>query len=741
MKRVSKQTFTLHEKFYFEILHSIIFNQTVDGGNNFLHYLITALRTENYSDVSEMIKILVLNGCDPYRANDQLETPCSLMYKKLQKVKDKNDLRSFFNKIQAFKDDKNKKANVMKSTKIEENVKKYLIQLLENSNETEFIKAFKSSDMQKNEIFKVELLEVAITRNLAKAVNLLIENYVILNNFPANSKFRMEPVFLAAFFGHHEVLKLLLNDSSSSFFSHRMNSTVLHQALSNKSLNAIDRQKCFELIVSDHRCTSEVINRIDSKGFTPLYFSCLYGYEEISKDMLSRGAYVGHESTVQQMRSEFLSETLDESIKCSSDIKDKNCQIKCFFDFLLSSDDSQSEMRSIYLLAGDPKLNSLIIHPVIALFLSMKWNKISFLVHFNLAAYLLFLFIFGGFVMIEYWLSQELMFYSVWDESFYDPCKYFCRTGFTFITFNELSKCRLFFKTYFLKLSNWLKIVFIIFSFVLLSDEAYFEYEDNIKICSATILFIAFESIQVITRISCFRLSLYINIFKKVCTTFLKIFAAYFILILAFSMSFFALKNENIGKKIDSFAFSNILSAIVLTVQMMLGDFEHLKLKQNDTFHAIVNLLFELLIAIVLYNLMNALAIRDTNKILEEVKLIDTRQRIYILYTYEKLFSYFGSTFGNVFHKNPFVSINLRGDLSFDRKNLLFKIPDEIIKNIFNHFKSKQKLIIGEMEERENQNKIDEIHKYFHCLSAKSKLKLLSHQKNKNTQTESSCSL
>lgn len=90
---------------------------------------------------------------------------------------------------------------------------------------------------------------------------------------------------------------------------------------------------------------------------------------------------------------------------------------------------------------------------------------------------------------------------------------------------------------------------------------------------------------------------------------------------------------------------------------MMLADFDTFKLDEKDYFQGFIFLLFVVLITIVLFNLLNALAISDTIKILQEAELVDTKKRISILNTYEKLFRIVGKRLANILPEMSRITI------------------------------------------------------------------------------------
>jgi len=211
------------------------------------------------------------------------------------------------------------------------------------------------------------------------------------------------------------------------------------------------------------------------------------------------------------------------------------------------------------------------------------------------------------------------------------------------------------YKRYLMKLSNWLDLILIYLSYVVLLKpfDTSPDYFKNIR--ALTILVMAAQTIQLVAKVSILSMSLHMAIFKRVCATFLKTTALYLIMILAFAMSFYTLNEDDkngdsldkikadgeVNKDEEKSGFANPFMAVITTVRMMLADFDNLKIADNDLFQGLVLLLFIILITVVLFNLLNALAIRDTNEILTDAELVERKKRISILHSYEKLFKFF----------------------------------------------------------------------------------------------------
>ena len=811
------------------VRHSTIVNEKFEGGKNYLHILIEQLLVDNYYTISEMIKIMIINRCSPNSPNDLLETPFYLLLKKLEEIKVESDLLNFFIQHSTVDIYSHKSDEIIKLLEQRDLLSKivanqtsiikdvhFMTQLLDQWNEKKFFEEFASFCLQSQSTNDFQsdlakLLEAATTRNFTNIVALLLNNGAEVNGIPQNSRFNLPPTFLACYFGHHQLLKVLLKDQSLKFKCSETQRNLLHQVCLSNNIHASDRLKCLDLIVADSRCTLEIINELDGADQTPLYYACHNGYDEITKELLRRGAFVGHESTINAMDKDIFKEFLDECIKCPGEVNDKSSVIHLDYRFLMSpnhNEKSHLEIKSLHSIADNHKLKDLILHPAISSFLSIKWSKISFLVHFNILLYFCFM-IYLGVFMLKYFHHPVFTSYDFdndnsttildtrmedtynngldfrnsfekndgnqmhdektverhggvdssidndqssnedgfslpvggfapafappvsvivpaptlspkrklhkhahkhahkpdmlsslffgfgrepekrvkrsiindsepdWNQQFEDHyyeqrnAYRFCVFGVFLMAVYEIIQFTMSYRKYFFKLSNWLDLILIYLSYVVLlkpfdNSPDYFKH-----IRAFTILVMAAQTIQLVAKVSILSMSLHMAIFKRVCSTFLKTTALYLIMILAFAMSFYTLNEDGkesndfsikTDKEEDKMGFANPFMSIITTVRMMLADFDNFQIADNDFFQGLILLLFIILITVVLFNLLNALAIRDTNEILTDAELVEKKKRVSILYTYEKLFKFFNLRFADILPEMSAIVISPNKD-------------------------------------------------------------------------------
>jgi predicted permease len=158
--------------------------------------------------------------------------------------------------------------------------------------------------------------------------------------------------------------------------------------------------------------------------------------------------------------------------------------------------------------------------------------------------------------------------------------------------------------------------------------------------------------------------------FKKVCMTFVKSLMFYSMMILAFAFSFFSLQGDKFAKDNARFRsgwrnengdipvtnatrnerfnnFDTVGSSIIKSFVMLTGELETSYVHTEGITYALLFLLFLFLVTIVLYNLLNALAVSDTQEIKRDAKLIDLHQRILTMFESEEAIFRRTSRMGN----------------------------------------------------------------------------------------------
>jgi hypothetical protein len=199
------------------------------------------------------------------------------------------------------------------------------------------------------------------------------------------------------------------------------------------------------------------------------------------------------------------------------------------------------------------------------------------------------------------------------------------------LTLREIMQCLFSIRHYFKSRMNWFEMVLILLSFLVLFGDFDEEFQRFLR--GMTILFAATEFLLLAGTLPNLSISTHMVILRTVILTFLKSIALYSILLFGFALCFYTLfgydpslpkghgsnsttvappVNEN-GEEEEKHAnfFYHPGIALIKTLVMLTGEFEFENLELNATSNYIIFVIFVFVITIVLFNLLNALAVSE----------------------------------------------------------------------------------------------------------------------------------
>ena len=301
-------------------------------------------------------------------------------------------------------------------------------------------------------------------------------------------------------------------------------------------------------------------------------------------------------------------------------------------------------------LALDARHNDLFKHPVMSVFLNLLWKKLKILFFFNVALYVTFLLSLTTYILFsEFCNTQNNRYVANNTNGFLshndsnvtcgmsDERRYNISQGLWYtlmilwglLCVREGCQLIAYRKKYIMSLENCLELLLLFVTFTSCSGIVV-SIEVNRHLFAIAILLGWFELVLILGRLPL--LSVETEMLKKVSLTFLRFMAGYSVLILAFAFSFFILFEENV-KVGDAVLFTNPLISILRTIVMLAGEFEVSSLPFDilpGTSHVIF-LLFVLFVAIVLLNLLQGLAVGDTNMVREEAETLSLVARVRLI--------------------------------------------------------------------------------------------------------------
>lgn len=332
----------------------------------------------------------------------------------------------------------------------------------------------------------------------------------------------------------------------------------------------------------------------------------------------------------------------------------------------MSTATTNTETEPLLYISQSRDLRYLLKHPIFTSFLDLKWHHIRILFYINLIFYILFVAFLTLYILLSYGKSPisdsgrdsdntTVVSRDVTEESVGEALA-FVRDNMSgiwrvlsivfliLLILREVFQLVVSRSKYFRSPENYLEFLILTTSASILFSE-WVHHNARPHFSAIAILLSWAELVLLIGRHP--RLSTNIEMFKTVSWNFLKFLAWYAILIIAFALSFYTLFRDcgsatECGEGGDSGEnlFLNPGMSVFKTVVMLTGEFDAASIpfvSFPGTSH-IVFVLFVFLIAIVLFNLLNGLAVSDTQAIRDDAEVVSYIARVKLLSHIEALF-------------------------------------------------------------------------------------------------------
>jgi ankyrin repeat protein len=516
-----------------------------------------------------------------------------------------------------------------------------------------------------NEPYYSSLLEIACQMKKRKQfVQLLLD--IGADPKIVNRVTGMPLIHATARSGNFEVLQLLLekegrkegrNDTELKDNEQR---TIVHwlaRVSAGKQEEKQRLQNCLTHLLSPDCSWNVDTEDRDCWGNTALYIAVERGFRDRAKLLLSKGADVrvferGSKmllSTSQLILKEFLNDCLESNDKPLNSI---DLQLKLKY---------QSFMGIVPSIAESKFHSNLLAHPVMSTFLILRWEELKFVFFADVAFYSAFLFFLTSYILLSEPYNtvndggaanntkgpssfNDINITSDMTDS--NDISQLNRRSQIFLwlslmvlsfllTLRETAQLIVHKWVYVRSPENWMEILLITATYISCSGVV-----DGMKIkthfSAVAILLGWFEFLLLLGRLP--QLSVNQKMFKKVSLTFLSFMMGYVPLLIAFALSFYILFKA--GTEPDDIKyFSNPLLSLTKTIIMFSGEVEASNLSLDIvpfTSHVIF-LLFVVLVAIVLLNLLTGLAVSDTEQIAQIAEKLCLESRASLLFKIEKL--------------------------------------------------------------------------------------------------------
>ncbi|XP_065364725.1 transient receptor potential cation channel protein painless-like [Calliphora vicina] len=394
--------------------------------------------------------------------------------------------------------------------------------------------------------------------------------------------------------------------------------------------------KCFDILLESEKVD---INAIDINNFTALHYAVKFCNNKAVKKLLKRGACIClgnnyHEVPLNGMRASVLEEHLDNCISSTNhEFDDRNYEIIIDYkNFVTSQQDNVTQMDnfllSIKFLAKSREHQYLLNHPVISTLFYLKWWRFSILFLLNCMLYITF-----TTAMVTYIVMK---FCDIDNDFVKELASGYSKISLVVLIVRECIQFITYPRIYLKTVSNYLEIFLIILSTLTLG---YFNqvmdltFQRNMAV--VCLLVLACGLFLLVGSYPFSFISTHLLMFKAVFKTFVKSFLLYSFFIFTFTLCFYIqyankpsiTKKEEDEEKDDFNRFSIPMVAFTKTIVMLTGEFDASSLDLESSYKYWLFLAF-VLFAVVLFNLLNGLAVSDTQAIRDQAEFNDILCRI-----------------------------------------------------------------------------------------------------------------
>ncbi|XP_069688344.1 transient receptor potential channel pyrexia-like [Periplaneta americana] len=558
----------------------------------------------------------------------------------------------------------------------------YVIVMLQEDGGTELCSAeartWRSSDHKTPDVTDEE--------RIRKCITLLMSHPMIDINEASfmGNKEGVTPLLLAAKSGNYIALEELIKDKSTNVnIIDRENRTVLHYAV--EQYGSERAQRCISLLLDGpDKISSSIevatrfkhdINARDNSGNTALNLAAQRKAQQTVLTLLRHGASIAqrgsHGSPVPHMSPNILQTFLDECIEFNEKSQeDQHFHIKFSYKFLMSSDaDSEGyfpESDPLYSIAMCRKMKHLLKHPVLSSFIYLKWRRVRSYFFANIIYHLFFVVLLNTFILKRVdeqnnpsrgFKSNSSNVTHVRDQTGQnqshtetagfledDPEMLWIilRLLLVGMLFKEVFQLLISPSRYIRNIDNYIELAVIVGTYVNLYSYEIISKKAMPHISTITILLSWMQVVLLTGRLPV--LSSQLEMLKKVTWTFVRFFAWYSFIIIAFAMCFYnVFSNRNFSQLRRNLTlvdyFQNPGMSIFKTIIMMAGEFEASTLffSTAPVTSELVFAVFVFLVAIVMLNLLSGLAVSDTQHIRQQAKVLSLVSRVKLIYYIESM--------------------------------------------------------------------------------------------------------
>ncbi|XP_065368308.1 transient receptor potential cation channel protein painless-like [Calliphora vicina] len=638
-----------------------------------LNSLAKNINNENANNVIECIKILLVYGASPNEPDQREMTPLHNVIRnhKLNEMQ-KYELVQLFLALPNIDIDTYREGELRSVLETEyplmelpgrkvNNIITFhtLLTHIRNDNMDMFKQQYTDKSRNTSEDEELQLFVAAIEKGAHTALDLILANGVDYNS---TVKGNNSPIEIAWIYGNWYALEKLLQQPDIRIRpkDHPLSNIVCK--LNEDSVQEFcNYWKCFYVLLNSDKID---INATDFSKSTALHYAVKYRNNKAIKELLKRGACIClenrfHELPLNGMNPSVWEDHLDDCVS-SSDHKlgDKDFEILISFKNFMSTpqkgkDKGKEHLKEVLspiaFMAKSKEYRYLLQHPVITSILYLKWHKLSLIFYVNFLAYMFF--------AISILSHTVLKFRQIDLETARNISRYCSYVGISYLSARECIQLIVSPLKYIKSITNYLEILLIILSILTCQDSnENLELQRNLAV--ACILLLAYELVLLVGSLPISSISTHMLMLEAVCISFVKSFLLYSIFIFTFALCFY-IKSDNQGEKSDEefHKFSDPLVAFSKTIVMFTGEFDAGALNLDTVYNYLLFLSFVFFMTIILFNLLNGLAVSDTQAIKDQAELNEIICRTQLLYRYERAVYKQAGNFTFLLKRQPFKLI------------------------------------------------------------------------------------
>ncbi|XP_066254102.1 transient receptor potential cation channel protein painless [Euwallacea similis] len=508
------------------------------------------------------------------------------------------------------------------------------------------------------------LLQICCDKGLNKAAKHLLSKGADFDR--TGMKDDNKPVIKVAQRGNSELFKLLLDKYEPIS---KIPKGILAILCKYSDSHMLGEQECYKAYIDrikkgtpDEK--SFKVNEIDINGNSPLHYMIRYGSSESIEELLNLGASLGAKNNfnfmpIQDIKPELLEKHLDNCVcfnMTSAKTEKEDFEVKFNYRSLIPpyvknckpdkdleaakiisefEKELVAETEVISFMSNSTEFKHLLKHPVIVSFLLIKWLQIQWLFWTNLSFYITFI------LSLVVYIFSDYAYFNTEEKSLFQASlsniSYVCLlVTLLILIIREFFQICVALPDYFKNFENYIEIVLIgITTFMIVFNKSS-DIDTRKQLSSISILLAAFELVLMLGQHPYY--STNVVMLKTVSFNFFKFLIWYSLLIIAFALSFFLLFKTNATKDtrvevknatVDESnnqdkSFDDPGKSVFKTIIMLTGEFDasNINFGTFPVTSKIIFALFIFMIAIILLNLLNGLAVSDTQMIKNDAELV-----------------------------------------------------------------------------------------------------------------------